>query len=106
MPACRCCRWSLARKETRRQILLYTLLLVPVSLAPWLIGFSGPVYGVRSVVARWRGFLAARACGARPSGRDAGVSLTRDAPAKAAFKFSILYLFLLFSALAVDRLVG
>ena len=35
-----------------------------------------------------------------------GVSLTRDAPAKAAFRFSILYLFLLFSALAVDHLVG
>jgi protoheme IX farnesyltransferase len=36
----------------------------------------------------------------------AGNSLTRDAPAKAAFKYSILYLFGLFGALAVDRLVG
>ena len=34
-------------KETRRQIVLYTLLLVPLSLAPWLMGFSGPVYGAR-----------------------------------------------------------
>jgi protoheme IX farnesyltransferase len=33
-----------------------------------------------------------------------GVSLTRDLPAKAAFRFSILYLFLLFGALALDRL--
>ncbi len=36
----------------------------------------------------------------------AGVSLTKDAPAKAAFRYSILYLFVLFAALAVDRLVG
>ena len=35
-----------------------------------------------------------------------GVSLTNDAPAKAAFKYSIAYLFVLFGALAVDRLVG
>ena len=35
-----------------------------------------------------------------------GVSLTNDAPARAAFKYSILYLFALFAALAVDRLAG
>ena len=36
----------------------------------------------------------------------AGNSLTNDGPARAAFKFSILYLFILFAALAVDRLIG
>ena len=36
----------------------------------------------------------------------AGVSLTGDAPARAAFRYSILYLFVLFAALAVDRLAG
>jgi protoheme IX farnesyltransferase len=35
-----------------------------------------------------------------------GVSLTNDAPARAAFKYSIIYLFVLFAALAVDRLAG
>ena len=35
-----------------------------------------------------------------------GVSLTGDAPAKAAFRYSIIYLFVLFAALAVDRLAG
>ncbi len=35
-----------------------------------------------------------------------GVSLTNDAPAKAAFRFSIVYLFVLFAALPIDRLVG
>src|SRR5262249_14864865 len=31
--------------ETKRQILLYTLVLWPVSLAPWLLGVAGPLYG-------------------------------------------------------------
>jgi protoheme IX farnesyltransferase len=33
-----------------------------------------------------------------------GISLTGDAPARAAFKYSILYLFVLFGACAIDRL--
>jgi protoheme IX farnesyltransferase len=36
---------------------------------------------------------------------EGGVSLSQDKPARAAFKFSILYLFLLFAACAVDRLI-
>src|SRR5215471_4456404 len=39
------------RAETRRQILLYTAVLVPVSLAPWLFGYAGLVYGVVAVAA-------------------------------------------------------
>ena len=27
--------------ETRRQILLYTLLLAPLGVAPWLLGYTG-----------------------------------------------------------------
>jgi protoheme IX farnesyltransferase len=34
-----------------------------------------------------------------------GVSLTNDAPAKATFKYSILYLFVLFGALALDAVI-
>jgi protoheme IX farnesyltransferase len=34
-----------------------------------------------------------------------GKSLTKDTPAKAAFKYSIVYLFILFGACAVDRLL-
>src|SRR5215213_11567239 len=37
-------------RETRRQILLYTLLLAPLGVAPWLIGFAGPIYGVVATV--------------------------------------------------------
>ena len=92
-------------RETRRQIVFYTFLLAPVSLAPWALGFAGPLYGVAALglggVFLWKAVAVWRD---RQDGR--GVSLTRDAPAKAAFKFSIYYLFALFGALAVDRLAG
>src|SRR5947209_7677004 len=31
-------------RETKRQMLLYTLMLWPAGLAPWLLGLAGPVY--------------------------------------------------------------
>jgi heme o synthase len=92
-------------KETRRQIVIYTLLLVPLSLLPCAFGFAGVVYGVTALVLGagylWKVMLVAR------DRQDAGgVSLTNDAPAKAAFKYSIVYLFALFGVLPIDRLVG
>jgi protoheme IX farnesyltransferase len=92
-------------RETRRQILIYTVLLLPISLAPWMVGFSGAIYagaaallGVGFLICAWRVW--------RDAQDPSGVSRTNDAPARAAFKYSILYLFALFAALAVDRLVG
>jgi len=92
-------------KETRRQIMLYALILVPVSLAPWAMGFSGPVYGAAAAVLG-AGFLVSTWRVLRDRQDAAGNSLTNDAPARAAFRYSIAYLFILFGALAVDRLVG
>ena len=92
-------------RETRKQIAIYTLLLVPLSLAPWLMGFSGDIYAVAALVLGI-GFLASVWRVAFDRQDAAGVSLTGDAPARAAFKYSILYLFVLFAALAVDRLAG
>jgi heme o synthase len=92
-------------KETRRQIVLYSLVLVPLSLAPWAIGFSGPIYAIAAAVLG-AGFLLCVWRVARDPQDATGVSLTGDAPARAAFKYSILYLFVLFAALAVDRLAG
>src|SRR5271165_2798263 len=37
-------------KETRRQIVIYTLLMVPLSLAPWFIGFSGAIYAASAAI--------------------------------------------------------
>src|ERR1700726_2919843 len=36
--------------ETKRQILLYTVLLLPASLLPWFLGFAGPTYGVAATI--------------------------------------------------------
>lgn len=92
-------------KETRRQIVIYTLLLLPLSLVPWWIGFSGPIYGIAAIVLG-AGFLFSVSRVMFDRQDAAGVSLTGDAPARASFRYSILYLFVLFAALAVDRLVG
>ncbi|MDR3531197.1 MAG: heme o synthase [Rhodopila sp.] len=91
-------------RETRRQILLYTIILVPLTLAPFLMGFSGIAYGVTA------GLLGLvfleRVYRVITDRQDAqGNSQTNDTPARAAFKYSVLYLFVLFGALAIDHLV-
>ncbi len=84
------------KRETRKQILLYTLVLVPLGVAPWLIGFAGPIYGVVSIVTGF-GMLAL------------AIRLITDKSDRAAkhlFAFSILYLFLLFAFLLIDRVLS
>ena len=92
-------------RHTRVQIMLYTLLLVPLTLVPWAMGYSGPVYGLAALVLGL-GFIVCALRVLRDKQDAVGISLTRDAPARSAFKYSILYLFVLFAALAVDRFVG
>jgi protoheme IX farnesyltransferase len=91
-------------RETRRQVVIYTVLLVPLTLAPTLMGFNTLAYGV---VATLLGLNFLRhAWLTWTDAQDAtGVSLTKDAPAKACFKYSITYLFALLGALALDRLL-
>jgi protoheme IX farnesyltransferase len=86
--------------ETKRQILLYTGVLVPVSLAPWLLGFAGMVYGVAALAAG--ALLAVLAWQLRTA--DDG--RPTEQAARRLFGFSILYLFVLFAVLLVDRAVG
>lgn len=78
---------------TRRQILLYSLVLVPATLAPVAIGLSGLVYGVGAL-----GLGACFIAGAVAVWRETG-----EAAARRLFPFSILYLFLLFTLLVVDK---
>lgn len=90
-------------RETRRQIVGYAALLAPIGLLPWIVGFSGPAYAAVAAVLGI-GFLW-RAIGVlRDAQDDSGRSLTQDAPARACFRFSLYYLFILFAALAVDKL--
>jgi protoheme IX farnesyltransferase len=80
--------------ETRRQILRYTLILAPVGVAPWLLGYAGALYGIAAVLAG--GAMIALAIRVRGEARG-------HAASKQMFGFSILYLFLLFAMLLVDR---
>jgi len=85
-------------RETRRQILLYTILLAPLGVAPWFLGFAGPVYAAVSIATGAIMLLIAW-------------QIWRErAPAYNAcrnmFAFSILYLFLLFAVLLVERGFG
>lgn len=70
-----------------------------------MMGFSGLPYGVAAGLLGLV-FLQRTYRVITDRQDDQGNSLTRDAPAKAAFKYSILYLFALFGALAIDRLIG
>ena len=79
--------------ETKRQILIYAVLLVPTTLAPYFIGLSGLVYLVPAILLN-----ALFVLGALAVRRDA----THRAPRRL-FGYSILYLFLLFAFLLVDR---
>jgi protoheme IX farnesyltransferase len=91
-------------KETRRQIWLYSLLLVPVTLVPIAIGMTGLAYGAAAAVLG--GFFLHYMWRVKRDAQDeAGRSLSNDAPARAAFRFSIIYLFALLTALAADILV-
>ncbi len=80
--------------ETRRQILIYSLMLAPLGVLPWLIGRAGPVYGMISVLA-----------GAILLGLALRVRCeTNDKAAKQLFGFSIVYLFVLFAVLLLGSI--
>jgi heme o synthase len=87
--------------ETRRQVVIYTVLLVAISLLPWVLHVAGTIYGLAATVLGL-GFLASVWRMAHDRQDATGVSLTRDAPARATFRYSILYLFALFAALSLD----
>jgi heme o synthase len=87
-------------EETRRQILLYSLLLAPLGAAPWLLGYAGAIYGVTALVAgALMVVLAWRLRGERDVARA-------ERAAQHLFAFSILYLFVLFAVLLVEGGLG
>ncbi len=84
------------RDRTCRQMLTYTLLLLPVSLLPALLGTAGLVYGVTATAL---GLLFVVAALRVWQHND-------DRRARQMFGYSVLYLFLIFAVLVVDRTVG
>jgi protoheme IX farnesyltransferase len=84
-------------RETRRQIVLYSLVLAPAGLTPWLFGNAGAIYGITAAVA---GALMV-ALAWRVNRTHEGEGAARAA--RALFSYSILYLFTLFAVLLVER---
>jgi len=83
---------------TRRQIMLYTLLLIPVTILPWALGLTGWVYG--SVAAVTGAIFVARALAVW---RNTAILAAKMGPEKRLFKYSLLHLFLVFAALVADH---
>jgi protoheme IX farnesyltransferase len=84
---------------TRLQILLYTIVLVAIALAPWPLGYFDAVYGVASLILGG-GMLALAINVYR---RREGVEASRAT--KKLFAFSIFYLFALFATLLLEVVV-
>lgn len=84
---------------TRKQILIYAVLLAPVAMAPWFLGFGGLVYGI-TTAALSLGFIF-YAIGVY---RDKNLDNSNRA-AKRLFAYSILYLFALFGVLLLEAVI-
>ena len=103
-------------KSTRLQILIYTLIFVPVAILPTFVGVGGVIYGVVSITGGlfflylalrlWRSRAGDQPDKADAVGREAALYDVRleAKPARNLFAFSILYLMALFSALLVEQL--
>lgn len=82
--------------ETRKQILIYTLFMVPVTLLPWILEFAGPVYGITAAIS-----------GAIFIWMSISLARKKDIKtAKKTFFYSIFYLFLLFAVMGGEIIIG
>ena len=84
-------------RETKRQMLWYTIILVPLTVLPWAMGALGTLYLASAVIL---GALLLRGVVRVMRATD------YTKPAWSVYKYSLLYLALLFAAMMLDRLVG
>lgn len=82
-------------KETRNQIFIYSMLLAPLGVLPWAMGFAGSVYAIVSMT-----FGAVFMYLATRVWKDDG----EEGEARKLFAFSIMYLFVLFAVIAGEAL--
>jgi protoheme IX farnesyltransferase len=84
---------------TRLQILLYTIVLIAIAVAPWPLGYFDAVYGAASLILG-AGMLVSAVDVYRRRERAESLRATRKM-----FAFSILYLFALFATLLIEVVV-
>ncbi|MCU6454424.1 heme o synthase [Sphingomonas sp. A2-49] len=87
-------------RVTRRQIGLYTIPMAIAAIAPWPLGLTGPLYGGVATLTTLAFGVLALVVATRTTGIDDSMK-----PEKRLFSYSILYLFVVFGALVVDRWV-
>jgi heme o synthase len=87
-------------EETRRQILLYAIVLLPVGAAPWLLGYAGVASGVSALLGGALMVGLAWRVRVQPQGERARRAAQR------LFVFSILYLFVVFAALLAEAVIA
>jgi protoheme IX farnesyltransferase len=85
---------------TRTQILIYSLILAPLGMTPAVIGLGGALYAAVAAVLGGIFVVMAFDCYRKREGEAA------DRAAKNLFGYSVLYLFLLFAVLLVERGFG
>ena len=85
-------------RETKKQMLLYTVALLPIALAPTLLGAASWLYGALALALS----LVFTICALRVLAEKGEGN--RAAPQM--FRFSLLYLFLLFALLVADHALG
>lgn len=83
---------------TRLQILLYTIVLVAVAIAPWPLGYFDRAYGIVATVSSVGMLWLALQVYRKREGAAA------ESAARKLFGYSIIYLFVLFATLLVDAL--
>jgi len=88
------------REETRRQILLYSLILVPLTFVPALIGTAGRLYAAGAAILGLMFIWHAVEVYRNREGAQA------DRASKRLFGFSILYLFLIFALVIAEHVIG
>jgi protoheme IX farnesyltransferase len=86
---------------TRRQIAIYSVLMMLAAVSPWPLGLTGPVYGIAAVLLSTAFIVLSLQVLANRATEPAAMK-----PEKRLFAFSILYLFALFAALVADRLLA
>jgi protoheme IX farnesyltransferase len=89
------------RATTRNQIFGYSWAMAAAALAPWAMGMTGALYGV-PVLALTVMFIAL----AFTVWRNPATEAAEMKAEKRLFGFSIIYLFLLFGLLAIDRVLA
>ncbi|HEU0099041.1 MAG TPA: heme o synthase [Allosphingosinicella sp.] len=88
-------------KATRQQIALYTVPMAAAAVAPWPLGLAGALYGTAAAALSLAFFVLALRVLANRASEPSGMK-----PEKQLFAYSILYLFALFGALVIDRVLS